>query len=68
MKGLKVWGWILFAASFVIFWSCVLFVPINMNRLNAGEALLLAISFVCFILSVTVWAIVRAIKESQTSK
>lgn len=68
MKGLKIWGWILFATSFVIFWSCILFVPMNMNRLNVGEALLLMISFVCFVLSITVWAIVRAINESRTSK
>ena len=68
MKGLKVWGWILFATSLVIFWCCVLFVPMNMNRLNAGEALLLMISFVCFVLSITVWAIVRAINESRNSK
>ena len=68
MKGLKIWGWILFVTSFVIFWSCILFAPINMNRLNAGEVLLLVISIVCFILSITVWAIVRAINESRTSK
>ena len=40
----------------------------DMNRLNGGEALLLMISFVCFILSITVWAIVRAINESRASK
>lgn len=68
MKGLKIWGWILFATSFIIFWSCVLFVPMNLNRLNAGEVLLLVISFVCFILSITVWAVVRAINESRISK
>ena len=68
MKGLKTWGWILFATSFVIFWSCALFVPMNMNRLNGGQALLLMISFVCFILSITVWTIVRAINESRMSK
>lgn len=68
MKGLKVWGWILFITSFIIFWSCILFVPMNMNRLNAGQALLLMISFVCFILSITVWAIVRAINESRMNK
>ena len=68
MKGLKIWGWILFATSFVIFWGCILFVTMNMNRLNGGEALLLMISFVCFILSITVWAIVRAINESRASK
>ena len=67
MTGLKTWGWILFVTSFVIFWSCILFVPMNMNRLNGGEALLLMISFVCFILSITVRAIVRAINESRTS-
>lgn len=59
MKGLKAWGWILFAASVVIFWMCVLFVP--------GGGLLLMISFMCFILSITVWAIVRAINEIRSS-
>ena len=68
MTGLKTWGWILFATSFVIFWSCVLFVPMNMNRLSGGAALLLMISFVCFVLSITVWAIVRAINEIRTNK
>lgn len=68
MTGLKTWGWILFATSFIIFWGCVLFVPMNLDRLKGGEALLLMISFVCFILSITVWAIVRAINESRTSK
>lgn len=62
MKGLKAWGWILFAASLVIFWICVLFVP------GGGQALLLMISFMCFILSITVWAIVRAIYEIRSSK
>ena len=59
MKGLKAWGWILFAASFVIFWMCILFVP--------SGGLLLMISFMCFILSITVWAIVRAINEIRSS-
>ena len=68
MTGLKTWGWILFATSFIIFWSCVLFVPMNLNKMNGGEALLLMISFVCFVLSITVWAIVRAINESRTNK
>lgn len=68
MKGLKTWGWILCATSFVIFWSCVLFVPMNMNRLNGGAALLLMISFVCFVLSITVWVIVRAMNEIRMSK
>ena len=62
MKGLKIWGWILFAASFIIFWSCILFVP------GGGQALLLMISFICFILSITVGAIVRAINEIRSSK
>ena len=68
MTGLKTWGWILLATSFVIFWSCVLFVPMNMNRLSGGAALLLMISFVCFVLSITVWTIVRAINEIRTNK
>ena len=68
MKGLKTWGWILFATSFVIFWSCVLFVPMNLNKLNGGAALLLMISFMCFVLSITVRAIVRAINEVRTDK
>lgn len=68
MKGLKIWGWILFATSFVIFWSCVLFVSMNMNRLNGGQVSLLVISFVCFLLSITIWAIVRAINETRMSK
>ena len=68
MKGLKAWGWLLFATSFVIFWSCVLLVPMNMNRMSGGEALLLMISFVCFVLSITVWAIVRAINETEQAR
>ena len=68
MKGLKTWGWILFATSFVIFWSCILFLPINMNSLKAGEMLLLLISIVCFLLAITVWVVARAINESRTSK
>ena len=68
MKGLKIWGWFLFVVSFVIFWGCILFVPMNMNRLNGGQALVLMISFVCFILSITVWNIIRALKEIENSK
>ena len=68
MKGLKTWGWILFVTSFVIFWCCVLFVPMNLNKLNGGAALLLMISLVCFVLSITVWTIVRAINEIRTNK
>jgi hypothetical protein len=68
MKGLKVWGWILFATSFVIFWGCIIFLPININRLNAGEVMLLVISLVCFLLSITVWAVVRAINENYMMK
>ena len=68
MTGLKTWGWILFVTSFVIFWSCVLFVPMNLNKMNGGEALLLMISLVCFVLSITVRAIVRAINEVRTDK
>jgi len=59
MKGLKAWGWILFATSLIIFWSCALF---------GGAKLLLLISFMCFILSITVWSVVRAINENRTSK
>lgn len=68
MKGLKVWGWILFATSFVIFWGCIIFLPININRLNAGEVMLLVISLVCFLLSITVWAVVRAINKNYMIK
>lgn len=68
MKGLKVWGWILFATSFVIFWGCIIFLPININRLNADEVMLLVISLVCFLLSITVWAVVRAINENYMIK
>lgn len=68
MKGLKTWSWILFAASFVIFWSSVLFLPMNMNKLNGGEALLLMISFVCFVLFITVRVVIRAINESRSGK
>ena len=68
MTGLKIWGWILFVTSFVIFWCCALFVPMNLNKLNGGAALLLMISFVCFVLSITVWTIVRAINEIRTNK
>ena len=67
MKGLKVWGWILFATSFVIFWGCIIFLPININRLYAGEVMLLVISLVCFLLSITVWTIIRALKEIEHS-
>ncbi len=68
MKGLKVWGWILFVTSFVIFWGSIIFLPINMNKLNAGEVMLLIISLVCFLQSITVWAVVHAINENHMIK
>lgn len=60
MKGLKAWGWVLFATSFVVFWCTIIFIPLN----NAAGVILLAISLICFLLFITVRTVVRAINES----
>lgn len=65
MNRLVLWGWVLFVTSVLIIWASVWFCPINVKHLDAAGALLLAISFVCFILSITIWAIVRAIEDSR---
>ena len=68
MKKLVIWGWVLFITSLLIVWASVWFCPINIKQLDAAGALLLAIAFVCFILSITIWVIVRAIEESRKNK
>lgn len=69
MKGLKIWGWILFAVSNALFWTGMLngdFTGHGIYRMNNGALVLFILSTVCFILSITVWIIVRAIQENQS--
>ena len=71
MKTLKIWGWILFAISNVLLWTGVLngdFTGHGIYKMNNGALVLFILSTVCFILSITVWAIIRAIKENQANK
>ena len=71
MKGLKIWGWILFTLSTVLFWTGVLngdFSGHGIYKMNNGALALFILSTVCFILAITVWVMIRAIQESQTKK
>lgn len=69
MKGLKIWGWILFAASSILFWTGVLngdFTGRGIYKMNNGALVLFILSTVCFLLAITVGMIVRAIQENQS--
>ena len=71
MKALKIWGWILFASSNVLFWTGMLngdFTGHGIYKMNNGALVLFILSTVCFILAITVWVIAHAIKESRRNR
>lgn len=71
MKALKIWGWLLFISSTILFWTGMLngdFTGRGIYKMNNGALVLFILSIGCFVLSITVWAIVRAINESRVSK
>lgn len=68
MKGLKVWGWMLFAAASGFFWTGIINGNFNghgIHRMNNGALMLAILSTVCFLLAVTVWVIANALQEIQ---
>lgn len=72
MKALKCWGWILFVISIICF--LIGFVGGEFNKIgglygSSMEAMMLTVfQVVCFLLAVTIWLVVYALKEKQESK
>ena len=71
MKGLKIWGWILFTISMALYFYGFIsgdFTGHGIYKMNNMALLLVILSTVSFLLAITVWAVVRALNEKQNKK
>lgn len=71
MKGLRIWGWMMFFAPLLLGFYGVLsgdFTGHGIYKMNNMALLLVILSIVCFLLAITVWTVVRALNEKQNKK
>lgn len=70
MRGLKIWGWVLFAGSAILFWAGVISGEFNghgINKMSNAALMLTILSLVCLLLAITVWVIAHALREGQAN-
>lgn len=68
MKALKIWGWLLFAASVILSgygWISGEFDGHGIASMDPVPLMLTIVSVVCLLLAITVLIILTAIKKSQ---
>lgn len=71
MKVLKIWGWLLLAASAFLCgygWISGEFNGHGIEKMDSVQLFLSIVSLVCLLLAITVLVIVQAIKQSQENK
>lgn len=71
MKPLKIWGWLLFAASAILYgygWISGEFDGHGIASMENFPLLITIVSLVCLLLAITVLIISYAIKQSQANK
>ncbi len=71
MKALKIWGWLLFAASAILYgygWISGEFDGHGIASMENVPLLITIVSLVCLLLAITVLVISYAIKQSQANK
>ncbi len=71
MKALKIWGWLLFATSVILYgygWISGEFNGHGITNMDNVPLVLTIVSIVCLLLAITVWVISYAMKQSQTNK
>lgn len=71
MKALKIWGWLLFAASVMLSgygWISGEFNGHGIASMDNIPLVLTIVSIVCLLLAVTVFVVSYAIKQSHTNK
>ena len=71
MKVLKIWGWLLFAASVILSgygWISGEFNGHGIASMDYVPLVLTIVSIVCLLLAITVLVISYAIKQSQANK
>ena len=68
MKALIIWGWILFASAVVLhlvgFFSGI-YTELGLYGKTTTAMLLTGFTIVCLLLSITVWAVFRALNEHK---
>lgn len=71
MKALKIWGWLLFAASVILYgygWISGAFSGHGITSMDNVSLVLTIVSIVCLLLAITILVISYAIKQSRTDK
>lgn len=71
MKALKIWGWLLFAMSGILWgygWISGEFNGHGIAKMDNVALVLTIISIVCLLLAITVLIVTKAIKQSQADK
>ena len=71
MKALKIWGWLLFAASVILSgygWVSGEYNGHGIASMDNVPLVLTIVSIVCVLLAITVLVISYAIKQSQANK
>ncbi len=71
MKALKIWGWLLFAISAILWgygWISGEFSGHGIAKMDNVALVLTIVSIVCFLLAITVLTVTQAIKQSQADK
>lgn len=70
MKALKIWGYLLFAASVILSgygWISGEFNGHGIANMDNVPLVLTIVSIVCLLLAITVWVISYAMKQSQAN-
>lgn len=71
MKVLKIWGWLLFALSAILWgygWISGEFNGHGITKMDNVALILTIVSIVCLLLAITVLTVTQAIKQSQADK
>lgn len=71
MKALKIWGWLLFASSVILFlygWISGEFNGHGIAKMDNAALMLTIFSGVSFLLAITVGTVILALKEKQSDK
>ena len=71
MKVLKIWGWLLFAMSAILWgygWISGEFNGHGITKMDNVALILTIVSIVCLLLAITILIVTKAIKQSQADE
>ena len=71
MKALKIWGWLLFVMSVILWgygWISGEFSGHGIAKMDNVALILTIVSIVCLLLAITILIVTKAIKQSQADE